>query len=132
MADAALRHRPEHLGTADASRPHTAFVLSDGASLGALQVGMLEALLEDDIVRDMLVGSDAAIYGVRLLVDSRLEADIVRYSPEAEPIVLPAPNASVCNQQCFEYSTQLIADARVAARRALMRQGVGRRVRVAE
>ena len=126
MAKAALPHRPEHLGTADASRPHTAFVLSDGASLGALQVGMLEALYEHDIVPDMLVGSDAAIYGVRLLVDSRLEADIVRYSPEAEPIVLPAPNAVGVQPTSFEYSRQLIADARVAARRALMRQGAGR------
>ena len=75
---------------------------------------------------------DAAIYGVRLLVDSRLEADIVRYSPEAELIVLPAPNAAGVQPTSFEYSTQLIIDARVAARRALMRQGVGRHLRVAK
>ena len=35
---------------------------------------------------------DAAIVGIALLADSRLEADIARYSGEAELIVLPAPN----------------------------------------
>ena len=35
----------------------TAFVLSGGASLGAVQVGMLRALLERDVQPDMIVGS---------------------------------------------------------------------------
>src|SRR5438876_1023424 len=39
--------------------PRTAFVLSGGASLGALQVGMLRALYEHDIVPDLLVGASA-------------------------------------------------------------------------
>jgi NTE family protein len=34
-------------------------VLSGGASLGALQVGMLRALYERDIVPDLLVGTSA-------------------------------------------------------------------------
>src|ERR1700758_2284088 len=38
-------------------RPLTAFVLSGGASLGALQVGMLEALYEAGITPDLLVGA---------------------------------------------------------------------------
>jgi NTE family protein len=37
--------------------PRTAFVLSGGASLGALQVGMLEALYERGITPDLLVGA---------------------------------------------------------------------------
>jgi NTE family protein len=37
--------------------PRTAFVLSGGASLGALQVGMLRALYEDGIIPDLLVGT---------------------------------------------------------------------------
>jgi NTE family protein len=41
------------------SGPRTAFVLSGGASLGALQVGMLHALYEGEIVRDLLVGTSA-------------------------------------------------------------------------
>src|SRR3979490_811841 len=38
-------------------RARTAFVLSGGASLGALQVGMLDALYERGIVPDVLVGT---------------------------------------------------------------------------
>ena len=37
----------------------TAFVLSGGASLGAVQVGMLRALLERGVVPDLIVGSSA-------------------------------------------------------------------------
>ena len=39
------------------SRPVTAFVLSGGASLGALQVGMLRALYERGIVPDFMIGT---------------------------------------------------------------------------
>jgi NTE family protein len=39
--------------------PLTAFVLSGGASLGALQVGMLRALYERGVVPDLLVGTSA-------------------------------------------------------------------------
>ncbi|HMJ34262.1 MAG TPA: patatin-like phospholipase family protein [Baekduia sp.] len=38
-------------------RPLTAFVLAGGASLGAVQVGMLRALYERNIVPDLLVGA---------------------------------------------------------------------------
>ena len=41
------------------SRPYTAFVLSGGASLGALQVGMLRAVYESGIAADLLVGTSA-------------------------------------------------------------------------
>src|SRR5918912_411856 len=37
----------------------TAFVLSGGASLGAIQVGMLRALYERGIVADLIVGTSA-------------------------------------------------------------------------
>jgi NTE family protein len=40
-------------------RPLTAFVLSGGASLGALQAGMLRALYERGITPDLLVGTSA-------------------------------------------------------------------------
>ena len=39
--------------------PKTAFVLSGGASLGAIQVGMLEALYEREIKPDLIVASSA-------------------------------------------------------------------------
>ena len=40
-------------------RPSTAFVLSGGASLGAIQVGMLRALYERGIAPDLIVGTSA-------------------------------------------------------------------------
>jgi NTE family protein len=50
-------HPPQRLATGGGSSPRTAFVLSGGASLGALQVGMLEALYERGITPDFLVGT---------------------------------------------------------------------------
>jgi NTE family protein len=64
---------------------------------------------------------DAAIQGLHLLVGCRLEADIARYSEDAELIVLPAPNAECVQPTSFEHSQRLIAAARAAARRALER-----------
>src|SRR4051794_20493681 len=42
-----------------ARRRPTAFVLSGGASLGAVQVGMLQALYERGIAPDLIVGTSA-------------------------------------------------------------------------
>ena len=53
------RRRPERGSTRVARRPLTAFVLAGGASLGAMQVGMLRALYERGIVPDLLVGTSA-------------------------------------------------------------------------
>jgi NTE family protein len=39
------------------TRPQTAFVLSGGASLGAIQVGMIQALYERGVEPDLIVGS---------------------------------------------------------------------------
>lgn len=64
---------------------------------------------------------DAAIQGLHLLVGCRLEADIARYSREAELIVLPAPNAGCVQPTSFEHSHRLIAEARAAVRTALGR-----------
>ena len=41
------------------TQPKVAFVLSGGASLGAIQVGMLRALYERDITPDLIVGTSA-------------------------------------------------------------------------
>jgi len=54
---AGARNSPAYRGSRGAARPRTAFVLSGGASLGALQVGMLQALYERDVVPDVLVGT---------------------------------------------------------------------------
>ena len=53
-------HPPQRLATGGASSPRTAFVLSGGASLGALQVGMFEALYERGITPDFLVGTSVS------------------------------------------------------------------------
>jgi NTE family protein len=46
-------------------KPKVAFVLSGGASLGAIQVGMLRELHERDISPDLIVGTSAgALNGV--------------------------------------------------------------------
>jgi NTE family protein len=41
----------------ETERPKTAFVLSGGASLGAIQVGMLHALYEREIAPDLILGT---------------------------------------------------------------------------
>ena len=64
---------------------------------------------------------DAAIQGLHLLVCSRVEADVARYSADAELIMLPAPNAACVPPTSFEHSHRLITDARAAARTALQR-----------
>jgi NTE family protein len=62
---------------------------------------------------------DAAIYGLGLLVASRLESDIVRYTRDVELVVLPAPNSAGVQPTCFEHSGALIAEALAGARRQL-------------
>jgi NTE family protein len=52
------RTRPA-IGRDRARAPRTAFVFSGGASLGAMQAGMLCALYEHGIVPDLLVGTSA-------------------------------------------------------------------------
>ena len=56
MTTAAL-HRPQAIAKRRASSPRTAFVLSGGASLGSVQVGMLRALYERGVQPDLLVGT---------------------------------------------------------------------------
>jgi NTE family protein len=58
---APVRRLPAHRAGGQRKRhqPRTAFVLAGGASLGALQVGMLRALYERDIQPDFLVGTSA-------------------------------------------------------------------------
>jgi NTE family protein len=52
------RARPTHPGS-NSTAPLTAFVLAGGASLAAMQAGMLRALYEHGITPDLLVGTSA-------------------------------------------------------------------------
>lgn len=47
----------------------TAFVLSGGASLGAVEVGMLRALAERDVVPDMLFGTSVGAINAAVMAD---------------------------------------------------------------
>jgi NTE family protein len=55
-------------------RPRTAFVLSGGASLAAMQVGMLHALYEQGVAPDLLVGTSAGALNAAF-VASRPQTD---------------------------------------------------------
>jgi NTE family protein len=59
---------------------------------------------------------DAAIYGLSLLIGSRLEADIARYRGEVELIVLPGANSMGVQPTDFEHSSRLIGAAHAAGR----------------
>jgi NTE family protein len=54
-----LPRPPRRLSAVPVSRPRTAFVLGGGASLSAMQAGMLRALYERDILPDLLVATSA-------------------------------------------------------------------------
>jgi len=64
---------------------------------------------------------DAAIQGLSLLIDRRLEADIAAYSQVAELIVLPARNITKVQPTSFEHPSHLIGEALGAARAFLTR-----------
>src|SRR5690349_3995758 len=56
FGDAAFRHATR---ARRAGQPRVAFVLSGGGNQGVAQVGMLRALLEHEIVPDVVVGTSA-------------------------------------------------------------------------
>lgn len=55
----------------------TAFVLSGGGNMGAVQVGMLAALCERDVVPDLLVGTSAGALNAAYLGNRGVTADAV-------------------------------------------------------
>ena len=73
---------------------------------------------------------DAAMYGLGLLMDSRLKTDIARYSEDAELIVLPAPNTAGVQPTSFDHSAGLMSEALVAARTLLASEGTGKHLRL--
>ncbi|WP_440713725.1 patatin-like phospholipase family protein [Gordonia sp. FQ] len=55
----------------------TAIVLSGGTNLGAIQVGMLRALVEHGVVPDLLVGTSAGALNAAYIAEHGLTADAV-------------------------------------------------------
>src|SRR5689334_14433992 len=60
------------------SAPRTAFVLSGGASLGAVQAGMLRALYEKGITADVLVGTSAGALNAAFVASRPQTGDTAR------------------------------------------------------
>jgi NTE family protein len=94
--------------------------ISHAVALGAERIYVLPAQRPGrPSERPARTALDAAIYGLGLLVGSRLESDILRYTREVELVVMPAPNAAGVQPTSFEHSGALIAEALAAARRQL-------------
>lgn len=71
--------RDADLADTDARRgPLTAFVLAGGASLGALQVGMLRALYERGIEPDLLVGTSVGALNAGYIASRPRTVDTIR------------------------------------------------------
>jgi hypothetical protein len=85
---------PERLAARGAWSPRTAFVLSGGASLGALQVGMLEALYEQDITPDFLVGTSVGALNAAFVASRpqspRTARELIYVLPTLAPDSRPA------------------------------------------
>ena len=105
--------------------------ISHAVELGAERIYILPTQAPHDRpTRIPTCALDAAIQGVHLLVGSRAEADVARYSAEAELIMLPAPNVGCVQPTSFEHPHRLITDARAAARTALQRSTRGAYLRL--
>jgi NTE family protein len=96
--------------------------ISHAAELGAERIYVLPTQERSNPLGRAPRGAlDTAIYGLGVLVDGRLNADIARYSGETELIVLPAPNPQQVQPTDFDHSSHLIGEARAASRMLLAR-----------
>jgi NTE family protein len=105
--------------------------ISHAVELGAERIYVLPARNPGAIPRcppDSAI--DTTIYGVNLLADGRLKADIARYSRDVQLIVLQAPNTCGIQPTSFEQSEHLIAEALRATRAVLVRQRSAGQLRV--
>ena len=97
--------------------------ISHAVELGAERIYVLPTLYpRRPLARVPKSALEAAIYGLALLLDSRLESDIARCSQEVELIVLPAPNTTAVQPASFDHSVRLMNEALLAARRLLATQ----------
>jgi NTE family protein len=95
--------------------------ISHAVELGAQRIYVLATL--DPADRSLGLpprgALDAAVHAFTLLVGARLEADLARYAPDAELILLPASNPTRVQPTDFGYADRLIGAAFHAARSAL-------------
>lgn len=62
------------------TRPKTAMVLSGGGSLGAVQVGMLQAIAQTDLTFDMVVGASVGALNGAFFADDPTPTGVLRLS----------------------------------------------------
>jgi NTE family protein len=94
--------------------------ISHAVALGAQRIYVLPAQHPcQPLERPAKSALDAAIYGLGLLIGSRLESDIARYTREVDLVVMPAPNSAGVQPTSFEHSGALIREALAAARGVL-------------
>ncbi len=67
-----------HKGTVACTCMTTAFVLSGGGSLGAVQVGMLQALQARDFAPDLLVGTSVGALNAAFVASQGFDADALK------------------------------------------------------
>lgn len=99
----------------DAVEPRTAFVLSGGGSLGAVQVGMLRALLDRGLRPDLLVGASAGALNAAFLGrhgwsaaaldrlaegwESIRRVDVFPFEPRRHVLALSGARPSLCSNR---------------------------------
>jgi NTE family protein len=94
--------------------------ISHAVALGAERIYVLPTSDGSRPMHEAAHGAlDAAIYGLSLLIDGQLTADIARYSNDAELIVLPAPNPLRVQPTEFGHAGQLIREAHSDAHKLL-------------
>jgi NTE family protein len=95
--------------------------ISHAVELGAERIYVLAT--DDPVTRAVPLtprgALDAAVHAFTLLVDARLQSDLVRYATAAELIVLPAVNPERIQPTDFDHASRLIGQALTAARAAL-------------
>jgi NTE family protein len=105
--------------------------ISHAVELGAERIYVLPAQHPSQpLARVPKSALDASIYGLGLLIGSRLETDIARNANEAELIVMPTPKTGHVQPTSFEHSGALISQALAAGRRLLKPQHSRRHLRL--
>lgn len=103
-----------HSGDRDGSEtPRTAFVLSGGGSLGAVQVGMMQALCDRELRPDLLVGASAGALNAVYVAGRGFNAEVLEdlgdiwrslrrkhlfpFAPHRQLLALTGARSSLCS-----------------------------------
>jgi predicted acylesterase/phospholipase RssA len=112
----AVSHRPS-------LAPRTAFVLAGGASLGAMQVGMLRGLYERAVAPDLLVGTSAGALNAAFIASHPQTVATVEAFAHVWRTLHRVSRERI-QPTDFDHASRPIAHALAAARTALALQVV--------